>query len=44
MIVNTIAGVKGTDRRLVQAAQTMGVGRFASLRTVILPAALAGMR
>lgn len=43
MIVNTIAGVKGTDRRLVQAAQTMGVSRFTILRTVVLPAALPGI-
>jgi len=40
MIVNTIAGVKGTERRLVQAAQTLGVSRVTILRTVVLPAAL----
>lgn len=40
IIVNTIAGVKQVDRRLVQAALTMGVGRLAILRTVIVPGAL----
>lgn len=40
IIVNTIAGVKRVDRRLVDAARTMGVGRFAILRTVIVPGAL----
>lgn len=40
MVINTIAGVKRVDRRLVQAALTMGVGRFTILRTVIVPGAL----
>ncbi len=40
MIVNTIAGVKGVERRLVQAAQTLGVPRLTILRAVVLPAAL----
>jgi ABC-type nitrate/sulfonate/bicarbonate transport system permease component len=40
LIVNTIAGVKRVDRRLVQAAQTMGVGRWTILRTIVLPGAL----
>lgn len=40
MIVNTIYGVKSVDRRMVQAAQTLGLARFTILRTVILPAAL----
>lgn len=40
IIINTIAGVKRVDNKLVQAARTMGVGRFAILRTVIVPGAL----
>jgi ABC-type nitrate/sulfonate/bicarbonate transport system permease component len=40
LIVNTVAGVKRVDRRLVQAAQTMGVGRWTILRTIVLPGAL----
>ena len=40
IVINTIAGVKRVDRRLVQAALTMGVGRFTILRTVIVPGAL----
>lgn len=40
MIVNTIHGVKGVDRRMVQAAQTMGLGRWKILWAVIVPAAL----
>ena len=40
MIVNTIHGVKGVDRRLVQAAQTMGLSRWKILWAVVVPAAL----
>ena len=40
LIVNTIAGVKRVDRRLVNAARTMGVGRLTILRMVIVPGAL----
>ena len=40
MLLNTIAGVRGTDRRLVQAARTMGVGRMRIVRRVVLPGAL----
>jgi ABC-type nitrate/sulfonate/bicarbonate transport system permease component len=40
IIINTVAGVKRVDLRLVQAALTMGVGQFAILRTVIIPGAL----
>ena len=40
LVVNTIAGVKRVDRRLLQAAATMGVGRLAVLRLVIVPGAL----
>lgn len=40
LVINTMHGVSGMDRRLVQAALTMGVTRPTILRTVILPAAL----
>src|SRR5262245_21168269 len=40
LLVNTIAGVCNVDRKLVNAARTMGVGRAALLRKVIVPAAL----
>lgn len=40
LIVNTIAGVKRIDRRLIQAARTLGVGRATIIRAVVLPGAL----
>jgi ABC-type nitrate/sulfonate/bicarbonate transport system permease component len=40
LLVNTVYGVSRVDRRLVQAALTMGVPRPRILRTVVLPAAL----
>jgi ABC-type nitrate/sulfonate/bicarbonate transport system permease component len=40
LIVNTIAGVKRVDRRLVDAARTMGVARMTILARVVLPGAL----
>lgn len=40
ILLNTVAGVRQVDRRLLQAAATMGVGRAALLRQVILPSAL----
>ena len=40
LLLNTISGVRNVDRRLVQAARTMGVGRGAMLRHVVVPAAL----
>lgn len=40
LLLNTIAGVRQVDRKLVAAARTMGVGRAAMLRHVIVPAAL----
>ena len=40
LLVNTVHGVSRVDRRLVQAALTMGVPRPRILRTVVLPAAL----
>jgi len=39
LLLNTIAGVRNVDRKLVNAARTMGVGRAAMLRKVIVPAA-----
>ena len=40
ILLNTIAGVRNVDRKLVAAARTMGIGRAAMLRHVIVPAAL----
>ena len=40
LLLNTIAGVRSVDGKLVNAARTMGVGRRAMLRHVIVPAAL----
>jgi ABC-type nitrate/sulfonate/bicarbonate transport system permease component len=40
ILLNTIAGARGVDRKLVLAARTMGVGQVAMLRHVIVPAAL----
>ena len=40
LLLNTVAGVRQVDRKLVAAARTMGVGRGAMLRHVIVPAAL----
>lgn len=40
LLVNTIAGVKRVDLRLIDAARTMGVGRWTIWRVVILPGAL----
>ena len=40
LLINTVAGVKRVDRRLVDAARTMGVKRLAILRTVVVPGAL----
>lgn len=39
LLLNTISGVRNVDRKLVNAARTMGVGRAAMLRKVIVPAA-----
>lgn len=43
VLLNTVAGVRQVDRRLLDAARTMGVGRGAMLRHVIVPAALPTM-
>lgn len=40
LLLNTIAGVRNVDRKLVNAARTMGVSRPAMLRHVIVPSAL----
>lgn len=40
LLLNTIAGVRATDRRLIQAAETMGLSRSSVIRRVILPASL----
>jgi ABC-type nitrate/sulfonate/bicarbonate transport system permease component len=40
LLLNTVAGVRSVDGRLVAAARTMGVGRWAMLRQVVVPAAL----
>lgn len=40
ILLNTIAGVRQVDRKLIAAARTMGVNRGAMLRHVIGPAAL----
>ncbi len=40
ILLNTVAGARGVDRKLVLAARTMGVGQVAMLRYVIVPAAL----
>lgn len=40
ILLNTVAGVRQVDRKLVAAAHTMGVGRTALLRHVLVPAAL----
>ncbi len=40
LMLNTVAGVRQVDRKLVAAARTMGVSRPAMLRHVIVPAAL----
>jgi sulfonate transport system permease protein len=40
VLLNTITGVKGVDRILVRAAQSLGAGRLYVIVNVILPAAL----
>jgi len=40
VLLNTIHGVEGVDGRLIQAARTLGAGRVALFREVILPGAL----
>jgi ABC-type nitrate/sulfonate/bicarbonate transport system permease component len=40
LVLNTIHGVASADRRLIDAARTLGVSRARILRVVILPASL----
>ena len=40
ILLNTIAGVRQVDKRLVSAARTMGIGGYAMLLHVSIPAAL----
>ncbi len=40
LLLNTVAGVKAVDPKLVAAARTMGIGRAVILRKVVAPAAL----
>lgn len=40
--LNTFAGIRGIDARLIDAARTLGLGRTAIIRQVILPGALPG--
>lgn len=48
VFVNAYGGVRGIDETLLLTAKTFGLGRFATLRKIVLPAALpavtAGMR
>lgn len=40
IVVNTVAGVQGINPSLLQAAATMGVPRFTTIRTILVPASL----
>jgi sulfonate transport system permease protein len=40
LYLNTFAGIRGVDGKLVEAARTLGLGRTALIRHVILPGAL----
>ncbi len=40
LLLNTIAGVRGADQKLIAAARTMGVPRAGIIRHVIVPGAL----
>jgi ABC-type nitrate/sulfonate/bicarbonate transport system permease component len=40
MVINTVAGVKRINPTLLRAAETMGLGRFRILRTVVVPGAM----
>jgi sulfonate transport system permease protein len=40
--MNTFAGIRGVDARLVEAGRTFGLGRFGLIRRVIIPGALPG--
>ena len=43
ILLNTVAGVRSIDPKLVAAAHTMGIGRSALLVRVLIPAALPSM-
>jgi ABC-type nitrate/sulfonate/bicarbonate transport system permease component len=43
VLINTLAAVKEVDPDLVKAARTLGAGRAAIFRKVIIPAALPGI-
>lgn len=43
LLLNTVHGVSQVDRKLLQAARTMGVSRLRILARVVLPAALPGI-
>jgi len=40
ILLGTIGGVRQVDRRLIDAARTMGVGHATIVRTIVVPAAL----
>jgi ABC-type nitrate/sulfonate/bicarbonate transport system permease component len=40
ILLNTVAGVRQTDQRLLAAARTMGIGRWPLLVHVLVPSAL----
>ena len=40
LLLNTISGVHQVDSKLLAAAKTMGIGRVATLRHVVIPSAL----
>lgn len=40
LLLNTVAGVRGVDRKLLAAARTMGLSEAAAFRHVVVPAAL----
>ena len=40
ILLNTVHGVEGIDRRLIQASLVLGTGRFALFREVILPGSM----
>lgn len=40
MYVSTSGGVRNTDRKLIEAVRSFGLGRWAIVRTVVLPGAL----
>jgi sulfonate transport system permease protein len=40
MYLNTYAGIRGVDAKLVESARVLGLGRWAMVRRVVLPGAL----